>query len=311
MDMTLKLILTSVSCFVNRAAVGSCGPEADPLWFPAMNRNTVRRSPRRVPVAEVQSQPTQGRAAPLRYVDVLAAQQDGNADRRKGERTRDRLKLAAVHALEQRGYLQLRVTDICKKAKVSPAVFYLYFKNKEEITVEVLSEFLRRTFGLDEVPSPAKRRRALFESLVAANLLWIRAIRANSGLTRCLLQLADQVPEFKELASQTNHRWFVGVTERLMRRFPSATVDRDTLLLAVYSLGGMVDELCSKLLVSRDDHVVKAVEAVAHDDEALAEFLSLLWYRALFGADPPRLRHDGSKNMLLLRNLPGPEAGAE
>lgn len=216
---------------------------------------------------------------------------------RKGDRTRDRLKLAAVQALEQRGYHQLRVADICRKAKVSAAVFYLYFENKEEITAQVLAEFLDHTFRLSEAPAP-KSTRTLFEALYEANLGWISAVRANAGLTRCLLQLSDQVPEFKELTSRTNHAWFVRVTRRLMQRFPAAKVDENTLLLAVYALGGMIDELCSKLLVSRDVHLAQLAAAAVPSDEALAEFVSVLWYRALLGRDPPRVRERATRDLL-------------
>lgn len=272
-------------------------------------RGSSTRLKRQLPMAPAQSPGPRGKAAPQHYADLLASVQVQNSGRRKGERTRDRLRLAAVQALEQRGYLQLRVADICKKAKVSPAVFYLYYPNKEAITVEVLSEFLRHTFGLDEVPAMPRQNRAPFESLVAKNLAWISGIRANAGLARCLLQLADQVPGFKQLVSQSNYQWSMLVTEKLIRRLPSVVVDRNALLLAVYAVSGMVDDICSKLLVSRDEHLVEIVGAVVPDDEALAEFISLLWYRALFGADPPQLRHDASKKMLALSNIPGPESG--
>jgi AcrR family transcriptional regulator len=252
---------------------------------------------------EHRSKPRRKTASP-RYADLLAALQLHNASRRKGERTRDRLRLAAVQALEQRGYLQLRVADICKKAKVSPAVFYLYYPNKEAITVEVLSEFLRHTFGLDEAPEAPRPRRALFTSLVAKNLSWISALRANAGLGRCLLQLADQVPEFKVRVSQTNHQWYLLISEKMLERLPAVEIDRNSLLLAVYALCGMVDEICRKLLVSNDEHLVAIAGAAVADDHALAEFISLLWYRALFACDPPQLQHEAAKQLRNLRNAP-------
>lgn len=274
-------------------------------------RASATRSKRQPPTVPVQSPGPRGDAAPGHYADLLAAVQVHNVGRRKGERTRDRLRLAAVQTLEQRGYLQLRVADICKKAKVSPAVFYLYYPNKEAITVEVLSEFLRHTFRVDEVPVAPRPRRALFDSLVAKNLAWIKGIRSNAGLARCLLQLADQVPGFKQLVSETNYHWAALVTERLMRRHPSVIVDRNALLLAVYAVSGMVDDLCSRLMVSRDERIVAVAGAVVPDDEALAEFVSLLWYRALFGADPPRLRHDASRKLLALTDIPTSESGGD
>lgn len=208
-----------------------------------------------------------------------------------------------MRALEQRGYLQLRVADICKKAKVAHSVFYIYFKNKEEITVEVLSEFLTHTFELDSTPGE-RQPRTLFDALQAVNLRWIHAIRANAGLSRCLLQLADQVPEFKALSSRSNYEWFVSVTDRMARRFPTAKIDRDALLLANFALGGMMDEFCSKLLVTHEEHLVGLANRIAPTDEALAEFLSTLWYRAVFATDPPQHRHEAGRALRTLAGLP-------
>ncbi len=106
------------------------------------------------------------------------------------------------------------------------------------------------------------------------------------------------MPEFKKLNARLNHEWFAYVTERLMRRFPKARVDEQTLLLAVYALGGMMDELSRKVLVAREEHLQPIIEAIAPTDEALAEFLAILWYRALFRFEPRRVRHGASRELL-------------
>jgi len=238
-----------------------------------------------------------GNAAVVPFAETLRRRQKEAGTRRKGERTRDRLKVAAVQVMEERGYLALRVADVCKRAKVSPAVFYLYFKNKQDITVQVLTEFVHDTFRQGATGTAT---RPLFESIYEANLRWITLVRANSGLMRCLLQLSDEVPEFKQLSEKTNHEWFVYVTQRLLSRFPKARVDQETLLLAVYALGGMMDELSRKVLVSREEHLQPLVESITPTDGALAEFLSVLWYRALFGTEPAAVRHATSQGLLNL-----------
>lgn len=231
------------------------------------------------------------------FAETLRRKQRESGTRRKGERTRDRLKIAALQALEDRGYLHLRVSDICRRARISAAAFYQYFRNKEQITVEVLTEFLHHNFRISSGPAP---ERSFFESLRVANLTWITSVRANAGLMRCLLQLGDQVPEFKKLNQQLNFEWFAYVTDRLLKRFPRMRADRRAVLLAVYALGGMMDELSRKVLVAREDNLQSIIEAIAPGDDALAEFLSVLWYRALFAADPPGIQFDSSRQLLLL-----------
>lgn len=234
---------------------------------------------------------------PRRFGEILKTRQREAGKKRKGERTRDRLKLAAVKVLGEVGFRRLRVADICKRANVSAAAFYLYFDNKEEITVEVLTEFLNVLAGLSHT---AGRTRTLYEALYETNLQWIGAVRANAGLMRCLLQLSDETPEFKQLNERSGHDWFLHVTRALLKRFPEVQVDERALLLAVYAMGGMMDELSRRLLVSREPHLISVVDELAPSDEALAEFLSLLWYRALFGATPPVAEHPASRELLRL-----------
>jgi hypothetical protein len=119
----------------------------------------------------------------------------------------------------------------------------------------------------------------------------------------CLLQLGDQVPEFRALNERLNHEWFERVTERLLRRCDAPRVDHDVVLLAIYALGGMMDELSRKVLVAKEASLQPVVKATAPSDEALAEFMTVLWYRALFGAEPGPLRFTASKELLKLGPL--------
>jgi AcrR family transcriptional regulator len=262
---------------------------------PTLMTRTTRRPPPAVPAAirAAAEKPPHGQGLP--FAQTLLARQKADGAKRKGERTRDRLKIAAVQVLEERGYLRLRVTDICKRARVSPAAFYLYFKNKKVITVEVLTEFLGSVFVLGRA---SDTHRPLFDAIYESNLKWVASVRANPGLMRCLLQLSDDEPAFKELAERQNHEWFLYVTHSLQRRYPKAKLDENATLLAVYALGGMMDELSRKVLVSREEHLQPLVAAIAPSNEALAEFLSVMWYRTLFASDPPRLRHAASRQLV-------------
>jgi TetR/AcrR family transcriptional regulator, transcriptional repressor for nem operon len=231
------------------------------------------------------------------YGTLLRQQQRADGDKRKGERTRDTLILAAAKLLERDGYLTLRVRDICQRAHVTNGTFYLYFRNTEEIAVEVLTGFLRSIF-LHTPPAAAGTPRPLFEALYHANLAWVTAARANAGLMRCMLQLNGHVPEFHALHERLSAEWFARVSASLMRRTKSSRTDESTLLLAVHVLGAMMDEVARKLFADGSPQLEALLADIAPSDEALAEFLSTLWYRALFGADPPRVKHRASRRLL-------------
>ena len=199
------------------------------------------------------------------------------SSKRKGERTRDRLKAAAARQLEEVGYRELRVTDINERAGVSNALFYIYFNNKEEITHEVLTEFV-------ETLKPATPRvgsSGIFDTIYRGNLGYARVFAANPGLMRCLLQFGDEAPEFSRIWHDWNDAWTDRTLRALAKESPS-TFDGAEVLTAVAALGLMVDGLLRLVYVEQHARVGAAVAEMGAQPEALAAFLTRLWCRALF-----------------------------
>lgn len=221
----------------------------------------------------------------LDFRAALKARQDGKGTRRKGDITRDRLDLAAVEILEEKGYRNMRVSDITQAADVSNGTFYVYYKNKQEITLHVLEEFLEelgnylKTGG--KYPDP-------FSVLYQSNLAWFRSMRANAGLFRCILQLGDELPEFADFMHATDKRWYHHVARGVIRQFPNGSVDESVAALTAYSLGSMMDALGRRLVVYPDPYLQNLLKDIAPSDEDFAEFLSTIWFRSLYGVNPPQ-----------------------
>jgi TetR/AcrR family transcriptional repressor of nem operon len=222
------------------------------------------------------------RTAPLRFADWVEAQQRAEPAQRKGERTRARIRLAAIALLNEVGYRDMKVADICERVGITPPVLYLYFANKQALTADVLREFLEEFLTR---PEPAVEH-APYASILAANRRWIALARANGGLMRCLLQLSEEVPEFAELFAAANTRWYRHIAERIVQRVPEAAPDALTIQFVAHAMGGMMDELTRKLFTSHDAQLQRLRSQVARSDEQLAHLLSVLWYRALYGRDP-------------------------
>lgn len=221
----------------------------------------------------------------MKYLDYrkhLKNQLRGKGKRRKGDETRDRLMLAAAETLNRLGYHSLRVADICERVGVSSGTFYLYFKNRTDITVRVLKDFVL-THG--QFYSGGDRNATAFEAMYAANLQWLKSIRLNSGLHRCMLQLSDEMDEFSEFIQAQNAAWYERVSRSVLRRYGDDDVHPGTVRLAVYALGAMMDEICRKLVVHPDPALNKLVDDTTTSDEELAEFLTVIWYKTLFGED--------------------------
>jgi len=220
----------------------------------------------------------------LRYANILSEAQAATPKLRRGERTRNALKLSAINVLDDVGYHRMRVSDICAGAKVSTAAFYQYYENKHEITLEVLKEF---TINLMEnlAAAPQAERRTAFEAMEAANLVWLRAVRANAGLMRCLLQLSDETPEFAAYYRTVSHTYNARLANSIARRLDADDAFEPVALLLAYALGAMMDELTRRLLVDENPHLAAVSDQLRMTDEGLAAFIAVIWHRAVFAAD--------------------------
>jgi len=219
----------------------------------------------------------------VRFADYLQRKIDSSVRRRKGERTRDQLKLGAVKALDAMGYHAMRISDICSAAGVAAATFYIYFENKEEITRLVLSEYLDASMDLMAVSS---QQRTPYETILETNLRWLEVVEANAGLMRCILQLGDEVEEFRDLAHNSNRQWYERVARSILRDHPNASVPFEVALFASYALGSMMDELARKLVIHPDPAFVSLTRMIAPSRDVLAEILTVMWHHVLYGAVP-------------------------
>jgi TetR/AcrR family transcriptional regulator, transcriptional repressor for nem operon len=217
------------------------------------------------------------------FRDWVSAKQKSDTTRRKGEKTRDRIRLATIELLNSVGYVDLKVSDICRRAKITAPVLYLYFDGKEPLVRDVLTEFLSDFMSR----STSSTARSAYRAIYDANLHWLRAARSNAGLMKCLLQFSDQAPEFAKLFAEQSNQWYLRIAQSIIRRFPAARNEVATIHLVLHALGAMMDELTRKIFAGDDKELNQLIGGVAPDDESLAGFLSLIWYRALYGADPP------------------------
>src|SRR5471032_2663186 len=64
---------------------------------------------------------------------------DGRMPGERGRQTRQRLLTATVELLTTTSWRSVKVTDIARRARTSPATFYQYFGNVEE-AIRVLAE---------------------------------------------------------------------------------------------------------------------------------------------------------------------------
>lgn len=191
----------------------------------------------------------------------------------KGQRTLLKLEAGAAAVLNDTPYQLVRVADITARAGVSHGLFYHYFNDKEAITLKVVGDFLA---AAEEAYGQIHQSEDMYESIYISNLFYLNLYERNAGLMRAILTLADEHEEFRNGVNDLMHRWH-GRMARTMR----AAKGEKQLLLA-YALGGMIDQLCRQLFVQKSPQLTRLVR----DNTALAEVISLIWYRAISEAPP-------------------------
>ncbi|MES2057166.1 MAG: TetR/AcrR family transcriptional regulator [Pseudomonadota bacterium] len=222
------------------------------------------------------------------FITFLKERLAQNPPQQKGTRTRERLKIAAAEVLEEKGYLATKAGDIAARAGVAEGSFYIYFKDKTDSTITVLTTLLDEFILLPSEAADTSEHP--FKAIRRANRRWIAVARANPGLMRCVLQLGDENADFAAVVQRTNRNWFGHVARRVVRR--RGVIDQAPTLFAVYLLGAMMDELLRKLIVYPDRDFLTLLQNLHGDDEMVADATSVMWLRVLY------------PNESLPRNLP-------
>jgi TetR/AcrR family transcriptional regulator, transcriptional repressor for nem operon len=213
---------------------------------------------------------------PESFLIYLETRLAGEPGKPKRERTRERLRIATLQVLNERGYEDMRTLTITQKAGLSEGLFYVYFKSKIDITLDILDEFYSRFVRLDVNAAAAS---GPFQVIQTANRRWLHLAVANPGMMRCIFQAGNEVPEFATLISKVNKDLYTRAFNAIERNRPIAR--KSAMMLPLYMLGGMMDELVRKLVVYPDPELIAVIEENGSDYDAIADAATMIWYRGL------------------------------
>jgi TetR/AcrR family transcriptional regulator, transcriptional repressor for nem operon len=211
------------------------------------------------------------------FIEHLETRLKDAPPKQKGMRTRERLKIATAKVLEQKGYHAMRVSDVTECAQVAEGSFYVYFRDKKDVSLTVLTSLFEEYF---DIAGHAEGERSPFASIRRTNYRWLTLCRVNAGLMRCIFQLGDEEPDFARLSQRTNRLWYERVSKSITRR--RAGLEERPALFAVYMLGAMMDELVRKLLVYPDPEFHALLADIGADDRVIADAASVIWLRVLY-----------------------------
>ena len=195
----------------------------------------------------------------------------------RGSRARAKLIGAARIVIERVGYHRMRISDVTKEAGVATGLFYHYFPDLKTLTICVLEEFLTEfeSFRIDTGDDWYKR-------IFHFSKLLVGQYAKNPGLVSCLLQTANQEPEFRDLYEASTNRQHLAIANLLPAMFPRAELSTAEAFLIVKSLGGTTESLLRDYYVTRNSVLRKARLSRTQ----MAELVATLFYRGLFLKDP-------------------------
>jgi AcrR family transcriptional regulator len=200
----------------------------------------------------------------------------------RGEKARARLKQAALVVLERVGYHKMRIADVTGEAGVAAGLFYHYFDDLKSLTLEVLEDYVAHSLQIDAIERGVPKG-DWYERMLAHNHLVVSTYAQRPGLTRCMLQLADEDEAFSRLLRQNFIHQLSWLVVQMPKLFPEARLDEHQALMVVYALAGMGETLLRDVYVNQEPALM--AQPLAVDD--IAELLTVMFYRGLFLENPP------------------------
>ena len=209
---------------------------------------------------------------------------DATPRSRKGAETRARLLEAAKKVFEEDGFLDARISDISKRAKLSHGSFYHYFDSKEQIFREVAEAQERMlTAPPDEKKSANARAVSERERIRRANRRYLERYRDEARIMGVIEQASRYDAHVTAVRAATQKHFAERAEQSIRRLQKKGVADRSVdPVIAATALGAMVARFAELWLVQN---------YAEYDFDEVVEQLTLLWGNALgLEPEPPRSR---------------------
>ncbi len=199
----------------------------------------------------------------------------------KGRLRRNKLKSATARLLRTTAFNELTLDQITTEAGIPTSVFYHYFPNKKELTLELLDEVYEQFHSGIIKAGPFD---TFGQGVVAVNTGMLKLYKEYAGLMRCVTE-----PMFATRWKEHLYDWRNMTADGLAQFADPEYQDKAELSAIAHSMCTMTESVAYEIYVTRNPALRKRLP----DVETAAEFLSTLWSRALFMRQPRFV--DGSK----------------
>lgn len=189
--------------------------------------------------------PGQGR----RIEDVKQIKNAATTTKAK-DRKRERIVKAAVEVFSQKGYHRTKVRDITDSIGISTGTFYIYFKNKSDLFVEVVDDVIRSILG-DATGVIRSEQDIVKRMEVRGRVFYERYSRYNEILHQLRAEMAGEDRWPQEKIKKAYH----DLTRPLMRDIQKGIdmgvyrrIDPD---LLAYALTGIIEIMSMRMMIDK------------------------------------------------------------
>lgn len=217
-------------------------------------------------------------------IEILSARASGASDKPKRQRTRLALLAATAIELQEHGYEELTIDGIVKQAGLARGTFYLYFQNRSDAAAAVRRSF---TATLRKFRPRGSRKLSAWDAIYRVNRFYVAFYARNAGLLAGNGALFHDRPDLLNNRDAINHRWAQILLRDLSHRDGASWFfeqSEERALLALRFVILMADEALRQTFIQPPPYI----KALARTEEDVAEVLSTLWYRCLYGNEPDR-----------------------
>jgi AcrR family transcriptional regulator len=199
---------------------------------------------------------------------------------KKSVKTRLKLQQNARQLFELKGYSGVTVQDITERSGVAPGTFYIYFKNKDELLLEICKEFLDRVVA--ELAT-LKRNSDPFVGIYEGQFLFIKLVAENWQLYRSMLSYSLSEPQLGEhwhlVRVREGQRMVAYIAEKAkMMGAPLLTSDGDDALTIAMALNSTIEGYIQDMFRI----LPEGAKVAPADINAVARLMTRIFARAAF-----------------------------
>ena len=187
---------------------------------------------------------------------------------------------AAVRILDQKNFFDVGVDDLVQEAGVARGTFYIYFRDKYDLLAALSRRLNDELFDqahvkLDRHTKPYDRIRLSLRRVIAA---W----EQHAMLFRATTQAALIRPDFLTLNQELRLPFVRQIRRDIERSIEHGHAKPIDAAVAAKALAAMMDWFCLTWFGLNEPPFPGA----ERDIDRVTDNLALLWYRAVYGADP-------------------------